>query len=65
MNLYLLRHAEAEEEAASDEERQLNNRGREQARTVGRFCARNDLYPGKILTSPLARARQTAQIVAD
>jgi phosphohistidine phosphatase len=65
MNLYLLRHAEAEEEAASDGERQLTERGREQARTVGRFCARNDLYPETIITSPLARARQTAEIVAD
>jgi phosphohistidine phosphatase len=65
MNLYLLRHAEAEEEASSDAERQLTERGREQARTIGRFCARNDLYPGKILTSPLARAKQTAKFVAD
>jgi phosphohistidine phosphatase len=65
MNLYLLRHAEAEEEASSDDERQLTERGRGQARTIGRFCARNDLYPGKILTSPLARAKQTAKIVAD
>ena len=65
MNLYLLRHAEAEEEAASDGERQLTERGREQARTIGRFCARNDLYPEKIITSPLVRAQQTAKIVAD
>jgi len=65
MNLYLLRHAEAEEEAASDGERQLTGRGREQARTIGRFCARNDLYPEKIITSPLVRAQQTAKIVAD
>jgi phosphohistidine phosphatase len=65
MNLYLLRHAEAEEEVASDGERQLTERGREQARTIGRFCARNDLYPEKIVTSPLARAQQTAKIVAD
>jgi len=65
MNLYLLRHAEAEQEAASDGERQLTERGRGQARTIGRFCARNDLYPATIITSPLARAQQTAKIVAD
>jgi phosphohistidine phosphatase len=65
MNLYLLRHAEAEDEAASDGERRLTDRGREQARTVGRFCARHDLYPERILTSPMIRAQQTAQIVAD
>src|SRR5260370_8172594 len=65
MNLYLLRHADAEEEAASDGERQLTGRGREQARPIGRFCARNDLYPEKIITSPLVRAQQTAKIVAD
>jgi phosphohistidine phosphatase len=65
MNLYLLRHAEAEAEAASDRERRLTDRGREQARTVARFCARHDLYPERILTSPMIRAQQTAQIVAD
>jgi phosphohistidine phosphatase len=65
MNLYLLRHAEAEEEAASDGKRQLTERGREQARVVGRFCARHDLYPERILTSPLTRAQQTAKILAD
>jgi phosphohistidine phosphatase len=65
MNLYLLRHAEAEEDASSDGERQLTERGREQARTIGRFCARNGLYPEKIVTSPLARAQQTAKIVAE
>jgi phosphohistidine phosphatase len=65
MNLYLLRHAEAEEEAASDGKRQLTERGRQQARVVGRFCARHDLYPDKILTSPLTRAEQTAKILAD
>jgi phosphohistidine phosphatase len=64
MNLYLLRHAEAEDEAASDGERQLTERGRRQAQTIGRFCARNDLYPERIITSPLARALQTAKIVA-
>src|SRR5260370_37543309 len=65
MNLYLVRHAGAEQEAASDGERQLTERGRGQARTIGRFCARNDLYPETIITSPLARAQQTAKIVAD
>lgn len=65
MNLYLLRHAEAEQEATSDGKRQLTERGRAQARAVGRFCARHDLYPDKILTSPLARALQTAKIFAD
>ena len=53
MDLYLLRHAEAEEEAASDEERQLNNRGREQA--GGRLAdfVRETIYlPEKSLPAP-------------
>lgn len=63
MDLYLLRHGEAGQ-APRDEDRELTERGHEQARAVAAGLAR--LNPGldAILASPLPRAVQTAQPVA-
>ena len=63
MDLYLLRHGEAGQ-APRDEDRELTERGHEQARAVAAGLAW--LNPGldAILTSPLPRAVQTAQPVA-
>ena len=63
MTVYFLRHADAENMTASDFERNLTPKGLEQAAKVGRFCKVHGLVPDKILTSPLNRARQTADIV--
>ena len=65
MTLYLLRHADAEEVRTSDSARELTPRGVGQARTVGQFCARKQLRPALLLTSPYRRALQTAEIVAE
>jgi phosphohistidine phosphatase len=64
MTLYLLRHAEAEAVATTDSARRLTAKGCVQARKVGEFCADHGIEPGLILTSPVTRARQTADIVA-
>ena len=64
MTLYLLRHAEAEVLAASDRARRLTAKGEEQAERVGKFCRRHEIAPAIILTSPVTRARQTAEIAA-
>lgn len=64
MLLYLLRHAEAVDEAKSDAVRELTEKGIEQAYRVGKFCRKNKFIPSIILTSPLKRAEQTARIVA-
>ncbi len=64
MNLLVLRHAEAVPHAATDAERGLTEKGAKQAKTVGRFCVSQGLIPGLIFSSPLVRARDTAQIVA-
>ncbi len=64
MLLTLLRHAEAESDAKSDFDRELTGKGREQADRVARFLVGRRLEPALILTSPLVRAQQTAQIVA-
>ena len=64
MQLYLLRHAEAEVLAASDAARRLTAKGEEQAAKVGKFCAKQGIAPAVILSSPVVRARQTADLVA-
>jgi phosphohistidine phosphatase len=64
MDLYLLRHADANTEAATDDARPLSEKGVSQARKVGRFCKDHNLKPDIILTSPVLRAVETADIVA-
>lgn len=65
MLLYLLRHAEAEVLAASDRARRLTPKGEQQAAKVGQFCAGHGVEPDIILSSPVVRARQTADLVAE
>ena len=64
MLLYLLRHAEAVDQADSDAARALTEKGITQAHKAGKFCLKNKFIPAIILTSPLKRAEQTARIVA-
>lgn len=64
MLILFLRHAEAEGHATSDFVRRLTPKGTEQAVKVGKFLARCGLVPDAILSSPLVRAHQTAEIVA-
>jgi phosphohistidine phosphatase len=67
MNLYILRHAEAEEEAESggDEARPLTARGRERTRAAAGGLRALGLRFDAVLTSPLLRASQTADLIAD
>ncbi|HEY9846565.1 MAG TPA: phosphohistidine phosphatase SixA [Candidatus Caenarcaniphilales bacterium] len=62
--LYLIRHAIAAEqqEYASDQERPLSAEGETKARQVARRLRRLKLSFDLVLTSPLVRARQTAEI---
>jgi phosphohistidine phosphatase len=66
MEIWLLRHAAAEDRAESgrDPDRKLTEDGHKRAREVARGLA--ELEPGieLILTSPYQRARQTAEPVA-
>jgi phosphohistidine phosphatase len=64
MTLFLLRHADADTEAATDSARRLSEKGIAQARKVARFCEERALVPELILTSPVRRADETARIVA-
>jgi phosphohistidine phosphatase len=65
MLLYLLRHADAETTAPTDDERPLSEKGIAQAEKVARFCKTHDVKLSLILTSPLPRAHQTAKPVAE
>jgi phosphohistidine phosphatase len=65
MELYLLRHANADTEAAHDDDRALSEKGRGQAAKVAKFCREHDLQPDVLLSSPIRRAQETAEIVAE
>lgn len=64
--MYLVRHGDAvpEEDAGSDRDRWLSPRGREAARVLGRLLREHAVEPDVILTSPLPRAVQTAELLA-
>jgi phosphohistidine phosphatase len=69
MNLYLLRHgiAAAKDDPAfeSDSERPLTKKGIKKFRKAARGIARLGVSFDAILSSPLVRARQTADLVAE
>lgn len=62
--LYFLRHAKAQDrsELLADMDRSLTDKGRQQARQVGHWLARQQLLPDLILSSPYPRAWQTAAL---
>ncbi len=64
MKLYLVRHASASDVAPSDADRELTKEGREESRILGAALRKAGTKPEQILTSPLLRARQTADIIA-
>jgi len=66
MRLVLLRHGIAEESGGgSDAERSLTAEGRKKAQEVCRALAGMDLGIDRVLSSPLARALETAGILRD
>jgi phosphohistidine phosphatase len=67
MELYFLRHGQADwpNWNKTDDERPLTKRGKKEMRDVAKFLARLKVRPTLIVTSPLPRASQTAEIAAD
>ena len=67
MKIYFLRHGEADwpNWDRPDDERPLTERGKKEMRKVAKFLRALDLPLDDILSSPLPRARQTADIVAE
>lgn len=67
MHIYFLRHGEADwaDWKKPDDERPLTEKGRKEMHEVGAFLANLSVKPDVVLTSPLPRASQTAEIAAD
>jgi phosphohistidine phosphatase len=67
MFLLLVRHANAEardsERWPDDRDRPLTDKGRKTQRDVSRFLRKRDFVPTLVLTSPWARAAETAEIL--
>ena len=69
MNLYIIRHAIAVDEATSeyesDSERPLTDKGRKKMRQIAKSLRSLGVEFDLILSSPYVRARETAEILAD
>jgi phosphohistidine phosphatase len=63
VRLFLVRHAEAAP-GEPDDLRPLTPRGRDQARALAERLAADELRPDAVLSSPLLRARETAEELA-
>ncbi len=65
MRLYLIRHGKAERQSDDglDESRRLTKRGKRQAVWLAERLCRGTI-PGRILSSPAARALETAELIA-
>src|SRR6185312_13880338 len=67
MQLYFLRHGEADWPGWTkpDDERPLTDFGRKEVRQVGKFLDRLKVKPDLVVSSPLPRALQTAEVAAE
>lgn len=69
MQIYLVRHGDAIDRALAgvrtDDERWLTDEGREEVGWTARLLAKLEVEPDLILSSPLVRAVQTAEIIRD
>ena len=63
--IYLFRHAEAEDAYAgkSDYERKLTKTGREQVKTIAKFCNEQEIMCDEVWASPYLRTMETAKIL--
>lgn len=68
MEIYIMRHGDAVDRMdpamKTDEMRPLTDAGKDEVTVIARALERLGVKPDAILTSPLVRARETAEIVA-
>src|SRR5215470_9455742 len=69
MDIYLVRHAIAQQlgqkNEFTDEKRSLSSQGRERMRQIAKGLGRLGVVPDLIMTSPLVRAIETGDILAE
>ncbi len=65
MNLFFVRHGLAVADHLPDQTRPLTSEGIERTRAAAKFLKKNNLSWDVMLTSPLIRALETAQILQD
>jgi phosphohistidine phosphatase len=67
MTLLLIRHATAAAHGlpGGDFVRNLVEKGQDQSQRVGKFLRKHDLIPDVVLSSPVLRAKETAEILAE
>jgi phosphohistidine phosphatase len=67
MEIYVLRHGEAEEGGAglADRDRKLTAKGKRDLKAVLKIAQKAEVAPDLILSSPLRRAQETAAIAAE
>lgn len=67
MDIYVLRHGEAEEQETglADRDRRLTAKGKRDLKDVLKVARKADVAPELILSSPLRRAQETAAIAAE
>ena len=67
MRIFIMRHTEAQppEEVDQDEDRTITVKGEKKIRKAAKGLRRLDIFPERILSSPLKRALQTSEIIAD
>jgi phosphohistidine phosphatase len=67
MEIYVLRHGEAEERdtGLADRDRKLTAKGKRDLKAVLKVARKAGVAPDLILTSPLRRAQETAAIAAE
>jgi phosphohistidine phosphatase len=67
MEIYVLRHAEAEERETglADRDRKLTAKGKRDLKEVLKIARKAEVAPDLILTSPLRRAKETAAIASE
>lgn len=67
MKVYFLRHGEADwpEWDRPDDERPLTRKGKKEVRRMADLLADHEVNPAVLLSSPLPRAFETAEIVAE
>lgn len=63
--IYLLRHGDASQEYQNDRQRPLSEEGKTSVKKIAEYVLKKKINLTRLITSPLLRAWQTANIVTD